>query len=220
MALITTGSAGGNGGSLPAEWTVDDAGDVEVAPTDDTATYLTSIKAPAGFFDNSPNGTMLRLVDENDNVIVEMLVECQLNLTAQAGFFQSVLNLRSVDNPDDSLAFGSGTGVDATPFIQAKVAAGEVFAVDGNGHFRVHPATDGIAFTAESPAGASGITMLVNAGSGQTGNLIEVDVLPDGNPGFVVGPNGEIKMTFLPTADPHVAGQLWNSSGVVHVSAG
>lgn len=31
---------------------------------------------------------------------------------------------------------------------------------------------------------------------------------------------GTVKMTTLPTADPHSAGQLWNNAGVLTVSAG
>ena len=34
------------------------------------------------------------------------------------------------------------------------------------------------------------------------------------------GTKGNIILTGLPTADPHVAGALWNSSGVLHISAG
>jgi hypothetical protein len=32
--------------------------------------------------------------------------------------------------------------------------------------------------------------------------------------------SGAVKMTGLPTADPTVAGQLWNDAGTVKVSAG
>lgn len=35
-----------------------------------------------------------------------------------------------------------------------------------------------------------------------------------------ISTSGTVKFTSLPTADPHVAGQLWANSGVVTVSAG
>lgn len=37
---------------------------------------------------------------------------------------------------------------------------------------------------------------------------------------FSVGAAGELVITGLPSADPHVAGQLWANSGVLTVSAG
>lgn len=38
--------------------------------------------------------------------------------------------------------------------------------------------------------------------------------------GAVVLSNASVKMTALPTADPHVVGQIWANSGVMTVSAG
>jgi hypothetical protein len=38
--------------------------------------------------------------------------------------------------------------------------------------------------------------------------------------GFAIRGHGEIDMPLLPTADPHVAGRLWNSAGTLKVSAG
>lgn len=38
--------------------------------------------------------------------------------------------------------------------------------------------------------------------------------------GAVVLSNASVKMTALPTADPHVVGQIWSSTGTLTVSAG
>lgn len=38
--------------------------------------------------------------------------------------------------------------------------------------------------------------------------------------GAVVLSNASVKMTAIPTSDPHVVGQLWANSGVLTVSAG
>ncbi|MGF6433476.1 hypothetical protein [Bradyrhizobium elkanii] len=46
-------------------------------------------------------------------------------------------------------------------------------------------------------------------GSIQIGNMI-----------FTVNAGGKVIVTGLPTADPHVVGQLWANSGVLTVSAG
>lgn len=37
---------------------------------------------------------------------------------------------------------------------------------------------------------------------------------------FTVGPRGEVSISGLPTSDPHVLNQLWNSAGTLKVSAG
>ena len=41
-----------------------------------------------------------------------------------------------------------------------------------------------------------------------------------GTSAMSVAPSGVVTLTGLPTADPSVAGQLWNSSGTLKVSAG
>jgi len=41
-----------------------------------------------------------------------------------------------------------------------------------------------------------------------------------GNAVFSVNTSGKLLVTRLPTADPHVAGQVWANSGVLTLSAG
>lgn len=50
------------------------------------------------------------------------------------------------------------------------------------------------------------------------GGAFEVGPASAGNPAIFAMP--VVKMTSLPTADPHVVGQLWNSAGTLKVSAG
>ncbi|MBB5041937.1 hypothetical protein [Shinella fusca] len=45
-------------------------------------------------------------------------------------------------------------------------------------------------------------------------------VLKLGNAVFTVDANGGVIVTGLPTANPNVAGALWNNSGVLTISAG
>ena len=52
----------------------------------------------------------------------------------------------------------------------------------------------------------------INAGSG---GAVQIE-----NGVLIAAPTGEITMAYLPTADPHVVGALWNSSGTLKVSAG
>ena len=71
-----------------------------------------------------------------------------------------------------------------------------------------------------STAGYNGILLNVTEttlGSGEN-NLLDLQV--GGTSKFSVGNGGEVIMPSLPTSDPTNAGELWNNSGVLTVSAG
>ena len=66
-----------------------------------------------------------------------------------------------------------------------------------------------------------GINILGGDGaSGSAGDADGGDVTIKGGTGYGTGSVGNIIMNALPTADPAVAGALWNNSGVLNVSAG
>ena len=44
--------------------------------------------------------------------------------------------------------------------------------------------------------------------------------LPDDNGELMINNNGKVMASDLPTSDPSNAGQLWNDSGTVKISAG
>jgi hypothetical protein len=64
-------------------------------------------------------------------------------------------------------------------------------------------------------AGNSG-SAVISTGNAASGNSGDITL----KTGTASGTRGNIILTDLPTADPHIAGALWNSSGVLHVSAG
>lgn len=67
-----------------------------------------------------------------------------------------------------------------------------------------------------SVASFNGGTAFGTAAAASTGTSGATVPLLNGNNTF----SGTVKMTTLPTADPHVAGQLWNNAGVLQVSGG
>lgn len=128
--------------------------------------------------------------------------------------------------PSGFTATGDGSD-DRTLTIQAKVGQTSPVIVvldeDGNprgsisptGEFVIYDATGNVVLLV-SP---SDISLMAAAQTGQTEAILRLaDDL--GDPLFEVGPTGEVLAVGIPTADPAVAGALWNDSGTLKVSAG
>lgn len=104
---------------------------------------------------------------------------------------------------DVQIAGGYGTGGAGGDVI---LTAGGNTGTDGGGYagLRGGYSTDGPGGTVAITAGASN--------TGAAGNTIINRQ--------TAGTGGQIMMVNLPTADPHVLNALWNSSGIIHISAG
>lgn len=140
-------------------------------------------------------------------------VAFDLNASGGGGFFQTDGSSGAEGSSTNGFQWNEwGTGgysfVDHNPgttggfFFREQGNGGFFFADNGSGGFTIQDVGGGGVLVQSENSG--GIRLLAQ---GTTGT---VDI--EGQDGITVGT--------LPTSDPHVVGQLWNSSGVVMVSAG
>ena len=73
---------------------------------------------------------------------------------------------------------------------------------------------------APSGASADGSSVSLLAGDGGTGDTAGGDILLRAGAGSGAGTHGNVVISDLPTADPHVVNALWNNAGVLTISAG
>jgi hypothetical protein len=122
-------------------------------------------------------------------------------------------------------ADGTGSGHDGgTLSLNAGQSAagetgGEVDIIGGYGdNGNSTPAELEIQGGVGSGNGGSVVATLGDAESGSNGNGGNFMIHPGAKDG--TGRIGLVVISAIPTADPHVAGALWSSSGIIHISAG
>lgn len=120
----------------------------------------------------------------------------------------------SQSNPNGSGTAGiesgdtqAGTGNSGVAFLGSSDAGGK------SGNTSIYT---GKSNGADQDAGS----IVIACGSATNGNANGGDIHLNTGNGVGTGRSGLVTISNLPTADPHVVGALWNSSGALHVSAG
>jgi hypothetical protein len=142
-----------------------------------------------------------------NDVIVQQNNAVGLDILGAAGQPEAVLRIRQNDANGDALLI-TGEGPDANGTTASLF---EVFDWQGNPLLDLRQ--NGRFLLAASNVGGNFAIFQVK----DDGGVIRLQLLNDGT--FVLS-GAVVKMTGLPTADPTVAGQLWNDAGTLKVSAG
>lgn len=166
---------GGNGGSLPAWWVVDNTahtvefdGFVAVAPTDETLDALATITAPVGFLNTSAQYAFLDMIGEDGESVWTIDADGDLYAHGAAAQGHSAIFMRSVDSPTYFMDLTSGSEGGA-PFISANVPDRLAFFVDKAGNVVVGgklevAAGDGVGFIGVGPTAAPTDAAVFSAG--------------------------------------------------------
>ncbi len=204
-------------------WQDADGNDVfEVGPTgavtispSDTDAPLMRVISPADFADD--NGNFVLFETPEDGVICQIDAYSDITLYGATGQGQSALFLQSRDDVNYRSQIGSGypggavIGVLAPDSMDVPHNTFQLYCL---GYFDMREQeTDPAA-----PDANKGAVFMRDDGSGNTQLCTRYST--GGVNVVLTNEAGVVKVTGLPTADPHVVGQFWNSTGTVKVSAG